>query len=306
MIDSVPRPATGKKPLRFKAEWTWAYALVAPTIIGLCILNIYALLQTVILSMQRSQGLGNAKFIGLDNFKKMFSTPLTWQATGNTLLFLLMTVPVGVFLALILATLLNNNLKGRNIYRGIYFLPMVVAPAAVSMVWRWMFNGEIGIINQFLKLLGITGPNWVSSPNTALLSCAIINIWGSVGYDLVLILAGLQSISKTYYEASDIDGANAFQKFRKITIPLISPTLFFVIILRVMSAIKVFDTIYMLIKKENPAYKQAVTLMPLFYREAFENFNKGYASAIVLWSFTLIMIITAFQLIAEKKLVHYD
>ena len=217
-----------------------------------------------------------------------------------------MTVPVGVFLALILATLLNNNLKGKNIYRGIYFLPMVVAPAAVAMVWRWMFNGEIGIINQFLKLFGIAGPNWLSSPNTALLSCAIINIWGSVGYDLVLILAGLQSISKTYYEASDIDGANALQKFRKITVPLISPTLFFVVILRVMSAIKVFDTIYMLVKKENPAYKQAVTLMPLFYREAFENFNKGYASAIVLWSFTLIMIITAFQLVAEKKLVHYD
>lgn len=305
MKELAPRVLPRRKSSRFKAEWAWGYFFVAPTIIGLLVLNFYTLFQTIILSLQRSQGLGATKFIGFANYVKMFSTQLTWYATRNTALFLIITVPVGVFIALVVASLLNTNIRGRNIYRGIYFLPMVVAPAAISMVWKWLFNGEIGIINQFLKLFDIIGPNWVSDPDTALISCCIINIWSGLGYDVVMLLAGLQSISKTYYEASDIDGANAVQKFFKITIPMVSPTLFFVVIMRSIGSMMTFDVIYMLIKKSNPAYKQAVTLMPLFYSEAFESFNKGYASAIVVWSVMLIMIITAIHLFAEKKFVHY-
>ncbi len=182
----------------------------------------------------------------------------------------------------------------------------MVAPAAIAMVWRWMFNAENGIINQALGAFGIAGPTWLSDPNTAIVSCAIITIWSSLGYDLVLILAGLQSIPQNYYEACDIDGAGPVRKFFNITVPLVSPTLFFVVVLRVMSAIKVFDVIYMLIKDSNPAFNKGVSLMVLFYREAFTKFNKGYASAIVLWSFVIIGVLTAIQFIAEKKLVHYD
>ena len=291
---------------RMKSEWLWAYILVAPTIIGLIILNIYPFFQTIYMSLLKSQGLGPAKFIGLKNFEKLFADKLIWQSTANTIYFMVLTVPVGVFIALILATLLNSKIRGRDVYRGIYFLPMVVAPAAVAMVWRWIFNAEAGILNQFLGIFGIPAVNWLSDPNTALLSCAIICIWSAVGYDLVLILAGLQSIPRTYYEACEIDGASPVQRFLHITVPLISPTLFFVVMMRVMSSIKQFDTVYMLIKSSNPAYKKGVTLMVLFYREAFEKFNKGYASAIVLWSFTLICVLTFFQFVAEKKLVHYD
>ena len=289
-----------------KSEWLWAYILVSPTIIGLIVLNIYPFFQTIYMSLLKSQGLGPTKFIGLKNFEKLFSDSLIWQSTSNTIYFMVLTVPVGVFIALILATLLNSKIRGRDVYRGIYFLPMVVAPAAVAMVWRWIFNAECGILNQFLGVFGVPAVNWLSDPNTALLSCAIICIWSAIGYDLVLILAGLQSIPRTYYEACEIDGASAVQRFFHITVPLISPTLFFVVMMRVMSSIKQFDTVYMLIKSSNPAYKKGVTLMVLFYREAFEKFNKGYASAIVLWSFALICALTFFQFIAEKKLVHYD
>ncbi|MEG0271140.1 MAG: sugar ABC transporter permease [Clostridia bacterium] len=294
------------KPRRFRAEWAWAYLLIGPTIIGLLILNIFPFIQTLLLSMEKSQGLGATTFVGLANYKKMFGDKQIWQSTWNTLYFMILTVPVGVFIALVLASLLNTKIRGRDTYRGIYFLPMVVAPAAVAMVWRWMFNAEVGVINQFLSLFGISGPNWLSDPNTALISCAIIAIWSAVGYDLVLILAGLQSISPSYYEACEIDGANAFQRFFKITIPLISPTLFFVVMMRVMASIKQFDTVYLLIKTTNPAYKKTITLMVQFYREAFEKFNKGYASAIVFWSFLIICLITLFQFVAEKKLVHYE
>ena len=236
----------------------------------------------------------------------MFADGQIWQSTWNTLYYMLLTVPIGVLIALILAVLLNSKIKGRDLYRGIYFMPMIVAPAAIAMVWKWIFNADVGVLNQFLRLFGDCNVNWLSDPKTAIISCAVIGIWSAVGYDLVLILAGLQTIPNTYYEACDLDGANAIQRFFHITVPLISPTLFFVVIMRVMTAIKQFDTVYLLITARNPAYKKTITLMVLFYREAFEKFNKGYASAIVLWSFMIIMLITAFQLWSEKKLVHYE
>lgn len=306
MTSQAMQPDLRRPRKRMRSEWLWAYALIAPTIIGLCILNIYPFFSTIYTSLLKSQGLGAAKFVGLDNYTKMFSDKNTWQLTLNTLLYTLYTVPIGIFLALILAALLNKKIRGRDVYRGIYFLPMVVAPAAVAMVWKWIFNAENGILNQALLVLGIHGPNWLSSPTTALLSCAIIGIWSAVGYDLVLILSGLQSISASYYEASEIDGASSVQQFLHITVPLITPTLFFVVIMRVMNAIKQFDTIYLLIKPSNPAYKKAATLMVYFYREAFEKFNKGYASAIILWSMVIIGVFTAIQFWSEKRLVHYE
>jgi multiple sugar transport system permease protein len=301
-MKTVPR----RRSRLMRSEWAWAYMLIAPTMIGLLVLNIYPFFNSIWLSLQKMQGLTPPKLIGLKNYQTLFADKLVMQATWNTLYFMLLTVPVGVALALIMAALLNNKLRGRDIYRGIYFLPLVVAPAAIAMVWRWMFNAENGIINQALGAIGIIGPNWLSDSNTALVSCAIITIWSSIGYDLVLLLAGLQSIPQNYYEASEIDGAGPLRKFFHITIPLVSPTLFFVTVLRVMSATKVFDVIYMLIRNDNPAYNRGVSLMVLFYREAFTKFNKGYASAIVLWSFVIIGILTAIQFIAEKKLVHYD
>lgn len=280
--------------------------MVAPVIIGLIVLNIYPFIDSIIMSLYKSQGLGPAKFVGLQNYVKMFKDKQIWQSTWNSFYFVILTVPVGVFIALLLAVLLNSKIKGRDVYRCIYFLPMVVAPAAVAMVWRWIFNAEVGILNQMLSVFGIRGPNWLSDPNLAIVSIAIIAIWSAVGYDLVMILAGLQSISASYYEAAEIDGANAVQRFFNITVPLISPTLFFVVLMRTMNSLKQFDTVYLLIKQTNPAYKKSITLMVMFYREAFEKFNKGYASAIVMWSFVIIMIFTVFQFVAEKKLVHYD
>ena len=295
-----------RKKLRFKSEWAWAWLMVAPVIIGLIVLNIYPFIDSIIMSLYKSQGLVPAKFVGLQNYVKMFKDKQIWQSTWNSFYFVILTVPVGVFIALLLAVLLNSKIKGRDAYRCIYFLPMVVAPAAVAMVWRWIFNAEVGILNQMLSVFGIRGPNWLSDPNLAIVSIAIIAIWSAVGYDLVMILAGLQSISASYYEAAEIDGANAVQRFFHITIPLISPTLFFVVLMRTMNSLKQFDTVYLLIKQTNPAFKKTFTLMVLFYREAFEKFNKGYASAIVMWSFVIIMIFTVFQFVAEKKLVNYD
>lgn len=281
--------------------------MVLPTIIGLCVLNVYPLCRTVYMSFFKSGSFGKWTYVGLDNYVKMFQDESFWKVTKNTVVFMVMTVPVTVIIGLLIAVLLNQNIKGKTLFRAIYFLPMVVAPAAVAMVWKWLFNTEFGIVNLVLGSLHLpSDTNWIADPSTALLACAIVTIWSSVGYDAILILSGLQGISQTYYEASRIDGATAFQQFRAITVPLVSPTLFFVLMMRVMSSLKVFDIIYMMIEKTNPAIRDCETILYNFYQETFVKNNKGYGSALVVWCVILIAIITLIQFIGQKKWVTYD
>ncbi|MFQ7549947.1 MAG: carbohydrate ABC transporter permease [Blautia marasmi] len=281
--------------------------MVMPTVIGLMILNIYPLLRTVYMSFFKSGSFGKWAFVGLDNYMKMFQSDSFWTITKNTLVFMVMTVPVTVIFGLLIAVLLDQKIKGKTVFRAIYFLPMVVAPAAVAMVWKWLFNSEYGIINTVLSALHLPSDiNWIADPKTALLTCAIVTIWSSVGYDAILLLSGLQSISRTYYEAARIDGATGFQQFRKITVPLVSPTLFFVLMMRVMSSLKVFDIVYMMIEKTNPAIRSAETILYNFYQETFVKNNKGYGSALVVWCVILIAAITIIQFIGQKKWVTYD
>lgn len=291
-----------KQTLAEKREQRWAYLMIAPTILGLLILNYYPLLDTVRLSFSKTQTFGKSTFAGLENYITMFSSVEFWKATWNTVWFCILTVPVGMAIALLVALLLNAKVRFKSGFRAIYFLPMVVAPAAVSMVWRWMFNGQYGIINT---LIG-SEINWLTNPATALLACAIVAIWSSVGYDAVLLLSGLQNISRTYYEAAEIDGAGKIRQFFSITLPMISPTLFVTLIMRMMASLKVYDLIYMMIDTANPVLPDVQSLMYLFYREAFVAGNKGYAAAICMWTILLIGIVTIVQFIGQKKWVNYD
>ena len=201
-----------------------------------------------------------------------------------------------------MAVLLNSKIKGRTTYRAIFFLPMVVAPAAVAMVWKWIFNSQYGIINQLL------GANigWLTDSQIVLITCSIVQIWSNIGYDAVLLLAGLQNISVSLYEAADLDGASKVRQFFSITLPMVSPTLFVVMIMRLMSSLKVFDLIYMMVDDANPALNDAQTLMSLFYRESFIAGDKGYAAAIVVWTVLLIGLVTLIQFIGQKKWVNYE
>lgn len=289
-----------------KSDIMWATLLIAPTIIGLFILNVIPFFQTVILSFNETGAFGKMEWAGFDNYLRFFKDPVIWQATKNTIIYMILSVPIGIILALIFATLLNTKIKGKSIYRAIYFLPIVVAPAAVAMVWKWLFNTDFGLINYVLELFGVNGPAWLTSPKVALISVSIVTIWSSIGYDIILILAGLQGISESYYEAARLDGASPIRQFFSITIPLISPTLFFVVVLRIMAALKQFDFMYMLIGEGNPALESSQTLTYLFYRNAFEIGDKGYASVIILWTFMIIGIITIIQFIGQKRWVNYD
>ncbi len=291
-----------KQTLAEKREQRWAYLMIAPTIIGLLVLNYYPLFDTIRLSFSRTQTFGKSTFNGIENYVTMFSTPEFWKATWNTIWFCILTVPVGIAIALLVAVMLNAKVKFKSGFRAIYFLPMVVAPAAVAMVWRWMFNGQYGIINTILG----KPINWLTDPKTAVIACAIVAIWSALGYDAVLLMSGLQNISKTYYEAADIDGASRVRQFFSITLPMISPTLFVTLIMRLMASLKVYDLIYMMIDTSNPVLPDVQSLMYLFYREAFVAGNKGYASAICIWTIALIGIVTAVQFVGQKKWVNYE
>lgn len=284
----------------------WAYLMIAPTIIGLFILNILPFLYTLYLSFTSSDGFGIPKFVGIDNYTRLVTDPSVWQSVLNTLYFALLYVPLGVFLPLIFAELMNSKIRGKQIYKMIYFLPMTVAPAAIAMVWRWMFNTDYGIINYILSIFGVNPIQWLINSRYTLLSVAIVSIWSILGYNLIILLAGLQGIPKTYYEAAEIDGASPRAKFFHITVPMVSPILFFVTITTTMGALKQFDLIYVMLGETNPAMAKSQTILFLFYKYAYIINEKGYASSIVLIAFAIIMLFTMIQFIAQKKWVHYD
>ncbi len=280
----------------------WGYLLVAPTIIGLVLLNVYPFIQTLVLSFSTTHPFGYYEITGVGNYVQMFSDKEFWKANWNSIYFCILTVPLGVFLSLLTAVLLNAKIAGKTAFRAIYFLPMVVAPAAIAMVWKWIFNAEYGIINQIIG----TKVNWLTNPALVLPACAVVAIWSAVGYDAVLLLSGIQNISKSYYEAASLDGASKVQQFFQITLPMVSPTLFVVLIMRLMASIKVYDLIYMMVDQSNPALTSAQSLMYLFYRESFVAGNRGYASAIVVWTVLLIAGVTALQFWGQKKWVNYE
>ena len=285
-----------------RREENWAWLMVAPTIAGLIILNLWPFVQTIYTSFCEHLGFGHYRFTGIDNFVRMFQNAEFWKATWNTILFCILTVPVGLFLSLLVAMLLNAKIRFKGGFRTIFFLPMVCAPAAVTMVWRWIFNGEYGILNQVLG----THVGWITDPKVVMISCAIVAIWSNIGYDAVLLLAGLQTIPKTLYEANSIDGAGPVKQFFTITLPMVSPTLFVVMIMRLMSSVKVYDLIYMMVEETNPAVTSVQSLMYLFYRSSFVAGERGYGSAIVLWTVLLIGLVTIIQFYGQKKWVNYD
>ena len=295
-----------KKAIRLsvaaRREQNWGWFMVAPTIIGLLILNVWPFIQTLYASFCEHLGFGHYKFIGLENYVKMFQDADFWKATWNTVYFCILTVPIGLLLSLLVAILLNAKIKGKSFFRSVFFLPMICAPAAVTMVWRWIFNSEYGILNQILG----THINWITDSKVVMIACAIVAVWSAIGYDAVLLLAGLQNISKSYYEAASIDGASKVTQFFRITLPMVSPTLFVVLIMRLMTSMKVYDLIYMMVEDTNPALTSVQSLMYLFYRESFVAGSRGYGSAIVIWTVLLIGIVTIIQFVGQKKWVNYE
>lgn len=291
---------------REKKDWVAAYIFIAPVTIGLFVFYIWPFIQNVWFSFNDVNKFNVTTFIGLQNYFDLIHDKEVWKAFGNTLKYVVFTVPIGLFLSICIAALLNSKIKGTSIYRTLYFLPSVTMAAAVAMVWKWIYNEKMGILNSAIRAVGGEGHGWLTDPKTALYMIMIVGLWMSVGYNMIILLAGMQGISKSYYEAAAIDGAGSLQQFFKITIPMLTPTIFFVMITSIISGFQVFDVVYMMIAKTSPAYAETQTVVMLFYRQAFDYGYKGYAAAISILIFAVIMIVTVIQLVGQKKWVNYD
>ena len=292
-----------KGTARARSENIWGWLFVLPTMIGLIVLNIYPIINTIKQSFFETGDFGRGDvFIGVENYVKMLSDPETWDALLATFKYAIIEVPFSIAISLVLAVLLNRKMRGRSAYRTIFFLPMVCAPAAVAMVWRWLFNSEFGLLNHIFH----ANIQWVSDPKIAIYSIVVIGVWSIIGYNMVLFISGLQEVPRDYYEAASIDGASGVRQFFSITIPLISPTIFFVCVTRVIGALQVFDLIFMVMDSGNPALQKTQSLVYLFYQSSFVERDMGYGSTIVVFLLVIIMILTVFQMIAQKKWVYYS
>lgn len=286
-----------------KSESLWGWLFIAPTMLGLLILNFWPILNTVWQSFCKTGDFGRGnEFVGLKNYIDVIQTGEFWGSLFNTFKYAIIEVPFSIALALVLAVLLNRKMRGRAVYRTVFFMPMVAAPAAVAMVWKWLYNQQYGLLNHVTN----SQTAWISDANIAWISIGIIGVWSILGYNMVLLIGGLQEIPHDYYEASSIDGATGITQFFKITVPLLSPTLFFIIQTRIIGALQQFDLIYMVMDDSNPAMSSVQTVVPLFYRYAFTYGNKGYGSAIVILLLFVILALTVILQKTEKKWVYHN
>lgn len=282
------------------------YAFIAPVVIGLFVFYSLPALSSLYFAFTKWDGLTAPEFIGLENFRLLFQDEKFLKAMLNTVFYSVLTVPVSIIFATLLAVLLNRKISGRVVYRTLYFIPVITMPIAVGMVWRWLYNSEFGLINYVLGLVHLPQPNWLFDEKLSLISIVLVSVWSSVGYNAIILLSGLQGISTSYYEAADLDGANGVQKFFNITLPLLSPTMFFVLVISLINALQVFDLIFIMMNKADALLDSTRTVVYNIWENGFKYFNMGYASAEAWLLFILILAITAIQLYFQKKWVHYQ
>jgi len=284
----------------------WGYLMISPYFIGAFIFSIMPILFSAYYSLTKWGAFGGYEFLGINNYFRLFNDAEFYISLKNTFIFAGLTTPISIAIGIIVAVLLNQKIKGLTLFRTLYFLPVVTMPAAISMVWKWLYNGDYGLINYLLGLIGIEGLSWLSNPDTALYAIILVAIWSTIGYNMIILLSGLQGIPQTLYEAAEIDGANGFTQFFRITLPLLTPTIFFVSVISVINSLKVFDLIFMMINRESFVIENAQSVVYHFYKTAFIINEKGYASAILVVLFLIILILTIVQNKLQSKWVHYN
>jgi multiple sugar transport system permease protein len=296
-----PTPLSRRKAL-------WGMALIAPNTLGLMFFFGIPVLMAFATSFQEWNAIKPATFVGLDNFQRLTEDATFHQALTNTFKLIGLIVPVEVVLALGVAVLLNQPLRGRNLFRTAFFLPVVTSTVAASVVWTSVFQPRYGVISQVLEPVGLGETKWLVEPGLVLIPVAVVAIWQRLGFDMVIFLAGLQAIPGVLYEAALIDGANRWQRFRHVTLPMLSPTTFLVIVLAVINSFQIFDQVYVMTLRTVPGGVggSATTLTYFLYRRAFTHSEFGYASAVALVLFGIILVVTVFQLRIQRLWVYYE
>ena len=276
----------------------WLFIL--PALVGTILFIIIPVFCSFGLSFVKWDLLNPMEFVGFDNYKEIFSDPLFFKILINTIVFAVSTSVLGVIIPMILASILNSKIRGSEFFKTAYFLPFITPMIVIGVIWEWIFDPNIGFLNHILHM----HINWLYDVNFAMPAMIIVSVWKLIGYNMIIFLSALSGISQSMFEAAKIDGANSFQIFKNVTIPLLSPTIFFVVIITAISSFQVFDLIY-LITQGGPLDSTNV-LVYAIYKNAFEFFNIGKASAIAYVLFLIILVLTLIQWNLRKKLVYNE
>lgn len=287
-----------------KREERWAWLFIAPPFIGFMLFMAYPIVFAVIASTSKWTGINSlwGNIVGLQNYIKIFSDVKFWKSMGTTIIYMI-GIPIGMILGMLIAMGLNRKIPGKRFLTTMYYVPVVSSLVAVSILWAWVFNYDYGLLNGIYKLLtGMHGPNWLGDEQMVKVSLIIFMVWKGLGGTVILYLAGLQNIPQDYYEAAMIDGANGWEKFRNITLPLLSPVTFYVLITSLIGGFQVFVEVQVMTPSGGPNYSSATVVFYL-YEKAFTNGQLGYGSAVAVILAIIIFIITAINFWGQDKWV---
>ncbi len=292
-----------RKPL-WRRRDAWGYVFIAPWLAGFLLFTAGPLLGSLYLSLCKYD-LHTLEWVGTKNYQVLLTRdPLFWKSLVNTAIYVLVSVPLGLTGSLVLALLLNQSVRGIAVFRTLFYLPSLVPAVASALLWAWIFHPEAGLLNYGLSLVGIRGPEWLQDPSTALASLILMSLWGIGGSRMIIFLAGLQGISEELYEAGALDGARGWTAFRHITLPMLSPTILFNLVLGVIGSFQVFTSAYVL---TNGGPNNATLMYVLYlYNNAFRYFKLGKASAMAWVLFVILLLFTTIQFRHAAKWVHYE
>ena len=293
-----------KKPVvsRLKrSEAITGYLFVLPMVIGLLTFSVVPFVQNVLYSFRKMGTFGEGTFVGLKNYVDLMSDETFWLALKNTFFYAIVGVPLVIILAIFFANLLNKNIRGRTVYRTLLYIPAITMPAAISILWRWILNYQYGILNYLLELVGLDRVSWLGDINFVRWSVVAVLVWSMASYYTIIMLAAMQGIDKSLYEAARIDGASPRQLFWKITLPLLGPMIFFSFIMITIGILQIYDFIYLMIDRRSYSYTYSMSLVTYFYECAFNKTSmRGYGAAISVVLAIIIMLITMFQMYIKK------
>lgn len=291
----------GEKGVR---HFLWVLFFVGPGLLGLLLFTATPILASLGLTLFEWDLLTPPRFAALDNFRRLAQDATFWRALSNTLYFIGGYIPLVMVCALGVAIALNQKLRGLVLFRTAFFIPVVSAWVAVALLWKWIFNPRLGLLNYLLGLVGIQGPAWLLDPSWAMPAIIITSVWKDIGFVMIMFLAGLQGIPQVYYEAAEMDGANSWQRLRHVTLPLLSPTAFFALIISLINSFQVFDQVWIM-TEGGPAGATTV-LVERIVRNAFDYSRMGYAAAMSWVLFLLVFSVTAIQMKLQQRWVHYE
>ncbi len=299
-VQGIPK----KKRTLAQKNAMMGYAMISPIIVGIMLFSIVPVVFSLYISFTNWDMLHAQTWVGLDNYRTIFSGSMLGTVSKNTLIYCAIAIPGAIFFGLLLALAMNAKIKGVALYRTAFFMPNITTTVAVCIVWTWIYNKDFGLLNNLLNMVGLPSVRWLSSRAWAMPSVAIMTVWQAMGYDMILLTAGLKGIDDTYYEAAMIDGANGWRKFFHITLPMLTPTLFFLVVTHCISYIQMFDAAFIM-TNGGPGHATRTIVMQI-YSTAFEYFRMGEAASYAWVLFVVVFVITIFQFKMQDKWVNYD